>query len=98
MVIYEVNIRIQKEIRQDFLPWLESHIQEMLTLPGFISANCFQIEEDPLQFCVHYFLKDLTALKHYLKHEAPRMRGDGLKTFTDKMNIHRRTLLNQKSF
>lgn len=98
MVTYEVNIGIQEEIQKEFLPWLESHIQEMLAIPGFISAELFQVKGDPLQFCVHYLLRDMTILDYYLENEAPQMRKDGLRRFGSKMKVHRRIMLRKGTF
>lgn len=98
MVIYEVNLSIQREIQGEFLPWLEAHIQEMLTFSGFVSAELFQVEEDPLQLCVCYRLESLSALNNYLQKEAPRMRQVGLQRFADKMQVHRRIMLRKAVF
>ena len=98
MVIYEVNLNIDEGIREEFLPWLETHIQEMLAISGFVSAELFQVANDPLQFCVHYLLQDLSVLNNYLENKASQMRGSGLKKFANKMHIHRRILLRKGLF
>ena len=98
MVIYEVNLTIEEGIREEFLPWLEAHIREMLTISGFISAELFQVEANPLEFCVHYLLEDRPALNSYLENQAPQMRGEGLKRFANKMQIHRRIMLRKNQF
>jgi len=43
-VIYEVNLFIDADTLEDYKAWLLPHMQEMLTLPGFISAQLAQTE------------------------------------------------------
>ena len=45
-VLYEVNIRVLEEIADEYESWLDDHIQELLRIDGFESADWFVIEED----------------------------------------------------
>ena len=42
MVIYEVNITIDPQIKNIFLPWLYSHAEEMILFDGFSKYYLFE--------------------------------------------------------
>lgn len=95
-VIYEVNLEVQPEIAANFARWLDAHIKDMLTLPGFVGAKTYAVTEtEHPTFCVHYQLVDRAALEAYFQTDAERMRADGLKRFGDAMTASRRILLTQ---
>ena len=39
MIIYEVNLSIETALETSFIPWLKTHINEMLKFDGFIDAS-----------------------------------------------------------
>lgn len=94
-VIYEVNLRIDPERAADFGAWLPDHVQEVVELPGFVSAEIAREEtddQDAPAWSVRYRLVDREALERYLDKDAERMRADGLKRFGDRMQASRRIL------
>ncbi len=94
MILYEVNIQLKPNILSEFSIWLQTHIKEMLELPGFMEAKLFSGEqnEHTEQLIVHYYLKDQQAMEHYLKELAPKMRADGIEKFETSFQINRRIL------
>ena len=94
-VIYEVNLSVNPSIKVDFGQWLEVHIEEMLALPGFQSAQWWQVEaeNEKTEWCVHYILDDRDALQRYFEEYASQMRGDGLTRFGDDFQASRRILV-----
>ena len=100
MFLYEVNLYIQENCFSDFLPWLKKHINEILDLPGFISAEIWNREPQeppehaPLEpliwITVHYRLKSKADFEHYLNNHAEKMRADGLKHFSGSFSADRR--------
>lgn len=101
MVLYEVNIAVDSDIAGRYAHWLETHVQEMLSLPGFEHADVYhrhpEDEGAPAQgrklWTLHYRVSDRQALVHYLTHEAPRMRKQAIERFgEDKFAITRRIL------
>lgn len=46
----------------------------------------------PVRLCVHYRLRDETALADYLREHAPRLRADGLEKFGGKFTAERRVM------
>jgi len=95
-VIYEVNLDIDAGIYQTFRDWLQTHIQEMLTIPGFETAKVYQpLDNDDSsceQLCIHYLLTNKKHLENYFKNDAQRMRQDALQRFGDKFKANRRIL------
>ena len=96
-VVYEVTLRVERGIHDDFLVWLHGHVAQMLALPGFDSASLMhQLEpdagEDGVVFCCHYRLRDQAALDDYLREHAARMRADGQARFGGRFSASRRVL------
>lgn len=96
MVIYEVNIQVNREIYIEFAPWLKSHIQDILKIPGFLQATLLQsVEETSRQYLflsVHYQLENQAYLDTYLTQFAPKLRQDALQRFPNQFSITRRIL------
>jgi quinol monooxygenase YgiN len=97
MIVYEVNIAVDTAIADAYRSWLQSHVAEMLALPGFTGAEVFEVvvsPPDPAQqsLCVHYRLRDQAALDDYLREHAARMRADGVSRFGDRFRATRRVL------
>lgn len=100
-VIYEVNLRVDRKIKDAFHKWLTGHISEVLAIDGFESANWFEIDEKDPQFIswtVHYALRDMAALNSYLENHAARLRGPAKEKFGDQFQATRRTLEHVKSY
>lgn len=91
-VLYEVNLIIDASIREAFLPWLNSHMAQMVALDGFVSARAFINEEDENQIICHYQLRDMAAMRSYLAGPAKDMRADGIARFGDQFTATRRIM------
>ena len=61
--IYEVNLFVQREIEKEYRAWLETHIAEILALPGFMEARGFNVHQDEagdeVAICVQYRLQSI---------------------------------------
>ncbi len=91
--IYEVNLSVEPAVVEDYLAWLRPHIDEMLTLPGFESAELVAWEGDDegwKRFTVTYKVASREDLTAYLEVHAPRMRGDGVNRFEGSFRASRR--------
>ena len=98
-VIYEVNLRVDRDIARAYAAWLSTHIEEMLAFEGFESARWFEreseIEGDPgdrALWTIQYHVRERADLERYLVEGAARMRGDGLARFTGRFEASRRVL------
>ena len=96
MILYEVNLTIQDSIFSAYLDWLRPHIKEMLTLPGFLSADFWQPTESSSsehhQVTIMYHLATAEAMDNYLANYAPKMRADGLARFSGQFTATRRIM------
>ena len=96
-VVYEVNLDLDADVREDYLAWLRPHIAEILALPGFLGATLAEpvdpaAEAGHALLCVQYTLADVDALQAYLRDHAPRMREEGLARFGGRFRAQRRVL------
>ncbi len=93
-IIYEVNLSVDRELENDYSDWLQRHVQQMLGLPGFVTATSHRISEPVPEgkvcWSVHYVLENQAALDHYLQTYAQQMREDGIKHFGDRFTASRR--------
>lgn len=94
-VIYEVNLSVDADVIESFDEWLHQHMQEMLAIPGFISASTSLpdvSDENRKHRCVQYRLSDQASLDDYLEHHAERMRAKADLEFEGKYTASRRIL------
>ena len=94
MVIYEVNLAIDKGIYTECKLWLKEHVNEMLQFPGFIQASIFKPElneaSDQEKLIIQYQLENMDDLERYFTEFATKMRAEGIKRFSDKFSATRR--------
>lgn len=97
MVIYEVNIRVNNNIYNQYMDWLKNHLQDMLKIDGFNHVNVYNnCENNKLNstkmVVVQYEVESLTKLQDYFNHQAQKMRSATLELFGDSIQINRRVL------
>ncbi len=84
-VIYQVELDVDGEVSDAFDAWLPGHIEEMLAIAGFVSAEVLADTEGAgqgvIRRTVQYRVLDREALDHYLTHDAERMRAEGQRLF-----------------
>ena len=97
MIVYEVTLRIERDIAAEFRSWFEQHVVRMLAQPGFESAEVFEIDDDvsagpACSLCAQYRLRDARALDAYLLEHAAHMRAEGVERFGSRFSAQRRVL------
>lgn len=50
-VVYEVNLKVNKDILSEFKTWLIGHVKEMLNIEGFLQAEVSTLEDDGMLEC-----------------------------------------------
>ena len=95
MVIYEVNLAVDRDVAPAYAAWLGPHIDEVLAVPGFVSAEWWAVEDDApsVRWCVQYRVESRAALAAYFVDHAARLRGDGLDRFGGRFEATRRVLV-----
>jgi hypothetical protein len=97
MLVYEVTVEVDAEIREAYVAWLRPHVDEILALRGFTGAEIFEVvdpvcDDGWIGLCTQYRLADPAALEAYLRDHAPRLRADGIARFGERMRARRRVL------
>lgn len=96
MVIYEVNLKLNPNIEQDYLQWLDDHIDRMLKFPGFKNAFVYRPEQTDDSnwkgLCIQYFVENRDFLQDYLDRHAPSMRQEASVRFGSLFYADRRIL------
>ena len=95
MVLYEVNLKIKKEVEQHFLKWLSGHMKRVLKANGFFQASSFQENKNEkdseyLNLTVFYKVRTVEDLENYFNGYAQEMREEGLITFPGQFEASRR--------
>lgn len=103
MIVYEVNLTVDRAIADVYADWLEDHVREMLGLPGFESAEWLEDVDDPEEeadprWTIQYRLRSHDDLVRYVEEHAERMRADGLERFGDRFQATRRVLRARQAF
>lgn len=95
-IIYRVELEFEPAIAEQFPAWLDTHIREMLSLPGFLDARILDDVETfhggPFRRTVDYRVRDREALDAYFRDHADRMREAGLARFGERFRATRRVL------
>ena len=103
MYIYEVNLDIQLDVYDKYMTWLKTHINEMLKIKGFQSAQVYYRETTEKNtnnlklITVHYEVDSQESLNNYFEKQAPQMRQEGIKLFDTKFSATRRVLKKVKT-
>jgi hypothetical protein len=95
MVIYEVNLRVENAVADDYAAWLKGHIAKMLAFKGFKSVRWLDNEGEDADACnwvVQYMVEDRASLDDYFANHAEAMRRDGLERFAGRFSATRRIL------
>lgn len=102
MYIYNVTINIEESVHDEWLVWIQDHIQEVLDTGRFVSAKLTQVlveeEMGGVTYSVQYSAATREDLDEYYRVDAPRLRSDGLRRFADKMVAFRTELKVVKEF
>lgn len=89
MIIYNVTVNVEKEIKQTWIDWMkETHIPDILATGYFHDHKMLRLlnetEGEGETFAVQYFTDDLEKLEKYMTEEAPRLGVDHQTKFGDK--------------
>ncbi len=100
-VVYEVNLSVERSIEKEFEKWLVGHINDVLSIEGFESAQWYQVTSDAsthIEWKVDYTLRDQASLDDYLEKHAPKLRQPAKDKFGSHFTAHRRVLTPLKQY
>ncbi|WP_119343823.1 DUF4286 family protein [Facilibium subflavum] len=96
MILYQVNLEVDKGIAERYLTWLNHHKDEMLKFKGFIDANIYldqqQTKQDQLTLSVIYQIISMDELNEYFRIHAKAMQEEGIARFGGRFHASRRIL------
>ncbi len=90
MYIYNVTVNIDETLHHQWLKWMkEKHIPDMLATGKFSSAKMCQVmvkeETGGITYSVQYTTDGRATLQEFYKHDAPKLRGEEMALFKDKL-------------
>lgn len=96
MIIYNVTVKVDPDVRDEWLQWMrETHIPEVLATGRFIDHRIARVmvdEEDGVTYAIQYTCKNMETLQTYYEKEAPALQADHAERYKDKF-VAFRTLL-----
>jgi hypothetical protein len=89
MIIYNVTIKVQQSIQDDWLQWLkEEHIPELIKTGCFTHAVILRLmevdETEGPTYAVQYFAESRGLYNNYIENHAAQMRQQGFDKWGDK--------------
>lgn len=101
MIIYQVQVKIDKNIKDEWTNWMISkHIPDVLLTGFFLSANLFEVSENGERhtFIVQYQPKSIEDLNIYREKFSPALQKEHYDKFKDKFIASRSVMNLIKSF
>jgi len=92
--VYEVTLHVDAEAARDIDEWLSEHVEAMLSLPGFLGARVFRIDDEPgmVGRVVQYLIENDGRLQEYIAGPAAAMREDTRLKFGSNFSVSRQVL------
>ena len=89
MIIFNVTVKVDKSIVEEWLRWMrQEHIPDLMKTGLFVDAKlCRLLEQDETDgktYVAQYFLDSMEHYNSYIAEHAPRMRDKGFKRFGNK--------------
>lgn len=93
MILYHVTLKVDKDIREEWLTWMEeTHIPKVMATGYFKEYRMTYMlfdEPDGYTYSVQYLLDSMEDLEAYMKHEAPALQKDHNEKYQDKVAAYR---------
>ena len=92
MIIYEVKIKIEETVEQEWLQWMRDIHAPDVVATGY--AQSFQIlkplEDEPLTYYFQYHFDSKAAFDTYVAECAPALKADVLERYPNRFTASRR--------
>lgn len=80
MIIYNVTINIDDDVREDWLKWMRDvHILEVMATGYFLENRFSKVlveEQQGTTYSIQYLTKSMVDLEEYQQNHAPRLQAD----------------------
>ncbi len=98
MIIYNVTVKIDNEVREDWLRWMKNvHIPDVMATGCFVDYRFTKIlvdDEDGTNYSIQYRCKNMEDLERYQDQFAPKLQQEHTDRYKDKF-VAFRTLLEE---
>ncbi|MBS4043876.1 MAG: DUF4286 family protein [Chitinophagaceae bacterium] len=90
MFIYNVTIKLQWSIHEDWVKWMqEKHLADVMATGCFTKYQMVRLmdidEEEGPTYAIQYYCDSKAQYNQYIEMYAPKLRLDGIQLFGDKM-------------
>jgi hypothetical protein len=97
MILYNVTVKLEREIENDWLQWMQNeHIPDVLATGFFSEHKVLRLvepsEEDGVTYAIQYFCENMDALRQYQREYAPALQAAHTNRFHGKF-VAFRTLM-----
>ncbi|MDX1665917.1 MAG: DUF4286 family protein [Saprospiraceae bacterium] len=97
MIIYNVTVKVDREIDEDWREWMKSkHIPDVMDTGKFSDFRLCRLlgqeEEDGVTYAVQYYGRDMDAIREYQELHAPDLQAEHRNRYGDRY-VAFRTLL-----
>lgn len=103
MIIYRVNVAVDKDIAEDWQEWMrEHHVPDVIRTGFFDSAEMFRVKQDKTQdrqaFVFEYRTSSWERYQQYSDQAAPTLQKDHTDRYQGKFTASRELLEHVASF
>jgi len=97
MIIYNVTVKIDLDVHDDWLQWMKTkHIPDVLFTGYFSAYRILKVlgsdESDGISYAIQYTCKDMATLQEYAAKVSPALQKEHMERYKDKF-VSFRTLL-----
>ncbi len=96
MILYNVTVKVERDIHEDWLAWMrKEHIPDVLSTGHFVSHRICRLlheEEDGITYAVQYFAHSLEDIQAYQQGHAQRLQAEHARRYKDRF-VAFRTLM-----
>jgi hypothetical protein len=96
MIIYNVTVKVDAEIHDEWMKWMrEKHIPDVMATGMFVHHQMAKVlvdEADGMTYAIQYHCDSMELLEQYQMHHAPKLQREHAERYKDKF-VAFRTLL-----
>ncbi len=97
MILYNVTVKVDHDIHDDWLKWMKAiHIPDIMDTGLFEEYKICKLlltdDTDGVTYAIQYFCKDMATLEHYQQNFAPTLQKEHTDRYKNKF-VAFRTLL-----
>jgi len=97
MILYNVTVKVEHSIHNDWLDWMQKvHVPEIMETGMFLSNRIARmidpVDPDGFTYAVQYYAADISKIQRYQEVYAPKLQAEHTERYKDKF-VAFRTLL-----